>query len=73
MTCLRVATWDNGGAPAGVGSTTRGRTHSSDLGREGLAMQATRTCSLPDCDRRHKGHGLCELIHAVVEALGGAA
>ena len=24
-------------------------------------MQATRTCSLPGCDRRHKGLGLCEL------------
>lgn len=34
--------WDNEDAPGGVVSTSRGLTRSSDYGREGLAMKATR-------------------------------
>lgn len=41
--------WDNENAPAGATNTTRGLTHSSDLSREGLAVQATRYPTLtPD-------------------------
>ena len=35
--------WDNRGGPRGAGNTVEGLTHSSDYGREGLAMKATRT------------------------------
>lgn len=35
-------------------------THSFDLGEEGLAMHATRTCSIDDCDRPAQGRGWCK-------------
>lgn len=35
-------TWENKDAPGGATNTLRGLTHSSDYGREGLAMKATR-------------------------------
>jgi hypothetical protein len=41
-------------------NTGRPLTHSLDLSEEGLAVQATRICSLTDCDRPHFGRGLCQ-------------
>jgi hypothetical protein len=40
-------------------TTGRPLTRSLDLGEEGLAMQATRTCSVTDCNRPHHGRGFC--------------
>lgn len=40
-------------------NTTRPLTRSLDLGKEGIAMQATRRCSFPDCDRPHSCKGFC--------------
>lgn len=50
---------DNGSGPRGVGSTAGGLTHSSDLTREGLAVKATRTCSVEGCSLPHHARGLC--------------
>lgn len=61
MTRFRVAAWDNWSAPASATNTSRGLTRSSGTSREGLAVQATRKCSLPNCDRPHKGRGLCDM------------
>lgn len=45
-------------AAEGAGNTTRPLTHSSDLSREGLAVNATR-CGLDDCDNYHHAKGYC--------------
>ena len=37
-----AGSWDNESAPGGAGNTDRGLTHSSDYGREGLVVKATR-------------------------------
>lgn len=31
--------------------------------RGGAAVKATRTCSVPDCDRKHRGRGYCSMHH----------
>lgn len=46
-------------APQGGGTPLRGLTHSSDVTREGLGMEPTRTCSIDGCDGRHMARGWC--------------
>ena len=55
-----AAMWDNRSAPGGAINTIRGLTRSSDLTREGLAMKATRTCSVMDCDGAIWRRDLCK-------------
>lgn len=43
----------------GATNTVRPLTRSSDITREGLAMQATRTCAFTPCDRPARTKGLC--------------
>lgn len=50
---------DNRDGPRGVGSTAGGLTHSSDQTREGLAVKATRTCTIDGCNDQHHAQGLC--------------
>jgi len=40
-------------------NTARPLTHLSDLTGRGLAVKATRTCSVDGCDRIHRAQGLC--------------
>lgn len=58
MTVASPLTWENGGAAR---SATTGRllTTSLDPTEEGLAVEATRTCDVTNCDRKHYGQGLC--------------
>jgi len=53
-----IEMWENYEATR-CDNTERPLTHSLDLGEEGLAVQATRTCSVTDCDRPHHGRGFC--------------
>ena len=62
--------WDNRSAPGGAVNTIRGLTRSSDLTREGLAMKATRTCSVQDCELPVFGRGLCAKHHARLRRYG---
>lgn len=55
-----ISTWHNEREAARRANVERPLTRSLDLREEGLAMQATRTCSLTDCDRPHYGKGLCQ-------------
>jgi hypothetical protein len=54
-----LATWKNEIRAARCFNTERPLTHSLDQREEGLAMQATRTCSVTECDQVHFGLGLC--------------
>lgn len=45
--------------PEGAGHTDRGLTHSLDLGKEGLPMNGTRTCSVDGCGRPVNARGWC--------------
>ena len=54
--------WENDEVARCV-TTRRPLTHSLDLGEEGLAVQATRICSITDCDRPHYGRGFCRNHH----------
>lgn len=40
-------------------NVTRPLTHLLDSTERQAAVQATRTCSVPDCDRKHEAHGYC--------------
>lgn len=51
--------WDNKSGPRGAGNTAEGLTHSLDLGKEGLPMNGTRTCSVDGCDRPAIRRGWC--------------
>jgi hypothetical protein len=55
MQANTVAAWDNKSAPGRCGNTTRGLTRSLDLTKEGLAMKATRICTVDTCDRPRRG------------------
>lgn len=55
-----IATWQNECRAARCSTTERPLTRSLDLREEGLAMQATHTCSVTDCERPHYGRGLCQ-------------
>lgn len=52
-------TWENESRAARWWNTERPLTHSLDQREEGLAMQATRICSVADCDQPHFGLGFC--------------
>jgi hypothetical protein len=52
-------TWENESRAARWWNTERPLTRSLDLGEEGLAMQATRICSVAECDQTHFGLGFC--------------
>lgn len=57
---MMALTCDNESGPRGAGNTTGGLTRTtSTQPKEGLAMQATRSCSLPDCDLKHHARGFC--------------
>jgi hypothetical protein len=45
--------------PDGAANTIRPLTRLSDCTGRGLAMKATRTCSVAGCDRRHEARGYC--------------
>lgn len=61
MSTKTVAAWDNKNALGGAGNTTRGLTRSLDVTKEGLAMQATRVCSIEGCETAGKmRRGWCE-------------
>ena len=51
--------WENRSGSESATNTHRSLTHSLDYGKEGLAVNATRTCSIDGCFDPHKGHGLC--------------
>lgn len=59
MTRITLATWENESALGRCVNTTRGLTRSSEITREGLAMKATRTCAVDDCDRPAHARGWC--------------
>lgn len=54
-----IGTWQNEDEVARCVNTERPLTRPLDLREEGLAMQATRVCSVTDCDSPHYGLGLC--------------
>lgn len=55
-------TWDNGcSAAVQGGNPGRPLTRSLDLTEEGLAMEATRACSDPSCDRPAHTRGMCSM------------
>ena len=53
--------WDNGSAPGGATNTLRGLTRSLDLTKEGLAMKATRVCTVPECAAPVRCKDLCSI------------
>lgn len=58
-------TWENVCSEAARGTNPeRPLTRSLDLGEEGLAMQATRTCSVDGCSNPHYGRGWCRSHYA---------
>jgi hypothetical protein len=56
-----ITTWQNERRAARCSTTERPLTRSLDQREEGLAMQATRVCSVTDCDRPHYGRELCKM------------
>ena len=48
-------------ASEGTCNTRRGLTHSLVLARKGLPIMVPKICSIPECGRDHKGHGLCDM------------
>lgn len=52
-------TCENENGPRRCVNTVEGLTHSSGTSREGLAMKATRTCSVAECDSPAKARGWC--------------
>lgn len=54
-------------------NTDRLLTRSLDLGEEGLAMQATRTCSVDGCERTHIARGLCTVHYDAAKHAGTLA
>lgn len=57
-------------APGGAGNTAEGLTHPLDYGEEGLAMQATRTCSIDGCDQKILARRLCPKHYGVARRQG---
>lgn len=55
-----IATWENEFGTAQRVNAGRPLTRSLDRREEGLAMHATRTCSITECDTRVFGHGWCQ-------------
>lgn len=56
-----INVWDNRNGPGGACNTSRSLTHSLDSTKEGLPSMVPKLCSIPDCSRPHKGHGLCNM------------
>lgn len=54
-----IETWENRYGTARCLTTERPLTHSLEPREEGLAMQATRTCSITGCGRQHHVKGYC--------------
>lgn len=54
-----IDAWQNEDEAARCFNTEQPLTRPLDLREEGLAMQATRVCSVTDCDRPHRGRDLC--------------
>lgn len=59
MTAKQALACDNETRPNGAGNTIRPLTRSLDLGKEGLAMKATRTCSIDGCANPSRARGWC--------------
>lgn len=56
----RPLTWENNGnGAARCVNTSRPLTHLLDLGERGLAMHASRTCSVGGCEGKHSARGYC--------------
>lgn len=55
-----IEMWENESRAARCLTTVRPLTHSLDLREEGLAMQATRKCSVADCDKPWSHREWCE-------------
>lgn len=51
-------------------NTERPLTHSLDITEEGIAMQATRTCSIADCQARYFSLGYCRPHYRRLKAYG---
>jgi 5-methylcytosine-specific restriction endonuclease McrA len=56
---MTMLTCDNESGPGGVGCTSRGLTRSSEFSREGIAMKATRPCTIDGCDKPILARGWC--------------
>jgi len=54
-----IATWQNEATPESAPTLTRGLTHLSAVTGRGLAVKATRVCSVDGCDRAHLARDLC--------------
>lgn len=59
-----------GTAPQGGGTPLRGLTHHLLSQEGGLAMKATRICSIPGCDRPEHGRGLCNTHYVAARREG---
>ena len=60
-----IATWENVRSEAARGANPeRPLTHLLDLGERGLAVKATRTCSIDGCEKPHYGRGWCRSHYA---------
>ncbi len=65
-----LPTCDNRSGPRGAGHTAEGLTRRLDLTERGLAVKATRNCSVPECTRSASQHGLCDM-HALRQRRAG--
>jgi hypothetical protein len=70
MTTKSVAVWENRARPQECLSTLRPLTRSSGTSREGLAMKATRTCSIDGCDKPHLARGFCAIHYMQARRAG---
>lgn len=56
-----INVWDNKSEASNRANGYRPLTRSLDSTKEGLPSMVPKLCSIPDCSRRHKGRGLCNM------------